>query len=178
MQVDSHADPVSGGYLVEGIYFETSERDVFQRNPGYARRKFRIRRYSGGSTIFLERKSKRNGIVSKRRIALDAAELPSTLLAVKSPDPSKESNEIVNLDWFARRIARRGLDPTICIRYDRIAYMQMENSGPIRLTIDRNLACTPFDGVQFPSKELYRPILSGHCVAEFKFRELNADRFS
>ncbi len=181
MQMDPHANPRTGGYHVEGIYFETLDRDVYRRSPGYSRRKFRIRRYSGGSTIFLERKSKRKGVVSKRRTQMESCDLANLLdqaldihsnaLSEVSPEPELESNGKTEVDWFSKRIKRLRLRPMLCLNYDRIAFLQMDNLGPIRLTMDRALGCCILEQSQFPEKLAYQNILKGKCVIEMKYRE-------
>ncbi len=184
MQLDPHANPQTGGYTVEGIYFETLERDVYRRSPGYSRRKFRIRRYSGGPNIFLERKSKRKGVVSKRRTQLEAFELANLLdrtLDISSNGSCDDSSEPplaplglnhnTEVDWFSRRIKTLKLRPMLCLNYDRIAFLQMDTLGPIRLTMDRALGCCRMEQSQFPEKLAYRKILEGKCVVEMKYRE-------
>ncbi len=179
MQADPHSDPKTGGYAVEGIYFETLDRNVFRRIPGFSRRKFRIRRYAGGPNVFLERKSKRNGIVSKRRIQLESSELDRILNGTYLEQPvglqvvraTSEPSTPTEFDWFAKRIVKRKLHPTLCIAYDRVAFLQMEPLGPIRLTIDRDLRCCSLRDQQFPSPSAYQSFLDEKCVVEMKYRE-------
>ena len=181
MQLDPHAHPQTGGYTVEGIYFETLERDVFRRSPGYSRRKFRIRRYSEGPNVFLERKSKRKGIVSKRRTLLERSDLVNLLdriferthpsLQRIDEETSRGQSGPSEMDWFSRRIERLKLRPLLCLSYDRVAFLQMDNSGPIRLTLDRALGCCTLEQSQFPSKVAYQPFLEGNCIVEMKYRE-------
>src|SRR5262245_1082341 len=61
-------------YEITSLYFDTPALDVFHRRGGHRHSKFRIRRY-GGSTIFLERKLKRRGQLTKRRTSVALAEL-------------------------------------------------------------------------------------------------------
>ena len=178
MQLDPHADPQTGGYSVEGIYFETLERDVYRRTPGYSRKKYRIRRYSQGSNVFLERKSKRKGIVTKRRLQLKTSDLAAILngtyngtWSLSEAEHSNESSGPTEMAWFLKRIDRLKLQPTLCIAYDRVAFLQMENLGPIRLTIDRGLGCCLLNQSHFPCKSDYQSILEGKCVVELKYRE-------
>lgn len=171
MKLDPFADPHSGSYPIEGIYFETSERNVFNKTPGYSRKKFRIRRYSYGATLFLERKFKRNGIVAKKRIPLEASQLSKVLRAEPVSNLSIEPSVQMEMDWFARRIDKLMLRPTLCIAYDRIAFLQMDQLGPIRLTIDRGVGCCRLDQMDFPNQSNYAKILEGKCIVEFKYRE-------
>ena len=184
MQWDPHADPKTGGYSVEGIYFETDQRDVYRRSPGYSRKKYRIRRYSEGLVVFLERKSKRNGIVSKRRLQLESAELTKVLkeayvISDRMPNAENQdrSSGQTETDWFYKRLDRLKLRPTLCIMYDRIAFLQMENSGPIRLTVDRSIGCCSLNQLHFPFKADYQRILDGKCVIELKFRDTMPNKF-
>lgn len=182
MQLDPHSNPETGGYSVEGIYFDTASHDVFRRTPGYSRRKYRIRRYSQGPSVFLERKAKRKGIVTKRRIQIEESRLSHVLLnqpineshpeiALPNVAAVDARNEPTDMKWFCKRIDRMKLQPTLCIAYDRIAYLAMENLGPIRLTIDRGISCCAFDQLSFPSRASYQHILDGKCILELKFRE-------
>ena len=178
MQLDPHADPQTGGYSVEGIYFETLERDVYRRTAGYSRKKYRIRRYSQGSNVFLERKSKRKGLVTKRRLQLKPSDLAAILngtyngtWSLSVAEHSNESSGPTEMNWFLKRIDRLKLQPTLCIAYDRVAFLQMENQGPIRLTIDRGLECCLLNQSHFPCKSDYQSILEGKCIVELKYRE-------
>ena len=175
MKRDSFADPKTGGYSVEGIYYETQDINVFDKTPGYSRKKFRIRRYAGGAALFLERKFKRKGIVTKRRIELDALQLVEMLQATPrtepNPEASSESSPQTELEWFVRRLDRRMLRPTLCIAYDRVAFLQMDHLGPIRLTIDRNVGCCKLNQLGFPDRSSYQGILEGKCIVELKYRE-------
>lgn len=185
MQLDPHADPQTGGYSVEGIYFETQGRDVYRRTPGYSRRKFRIRRYAKGPNVFLERKSKRRGVVTKRRIQLETFQLDKILNGVAEGAPdglqvatqNEASKTQSEMGWFSKRIDKLKLRPMLCIAYDRVAYLQMEKSGPIRLTIDRGLSCCSLEQSQFPSQLDYRTFLDGKCVVEMKYREAMPNAF-
>lgn len=181
MKRDSFADSQTGGYSVEGIYYETQELNVFDKTPGYSRKKFRIRRYSGGAALFLERKSKRKGIVTKRRIQLEDLQLAEMLQAVPPPKPNPQadskSSPQTELDWFVRRLDRRMLRPTLCIAYDRVAFLQMDHLGPIRLTIDRSVGCCKFNQVGFPDRASYQRILDGKCIVELKYREAMPNTF-
>ena len=181
MKPDSFADPKTGGYSVEGIYYETQELNVFNKTPGYSRKKFRIRRYSEGATLFLERKSKRKGIVTKRRIQLDANQLLEILQAIPISEsantPNSGASGDTELNWFARRLERLQLRPTLCIAYDRVAFLQMDQLGPIRLTIDRRVGCCRLNQLGFPDRSSYQKILEGKCIVELKYREALPNTF-
>src|SRR5205814_5550277 len=63
---DPHADEAGDGYRVNSLYFDTPKLDVYQRNGSYGKSKYRVRRYGSEPNIFLERKLKSRGLVSKR----------------------------------------------------------------------------------------------------------------
>lgn len=132
LHLDPHADPARDNtYLVHGLYFDTPTLDVFHRTPGYKKRKYRLRRYGDNEAIFLEQKRKSGGKVAKRRVQVAEAEL-DRLRAIPT-----------DLDWtghwFHRRIAKRQLQPTCLISYERQAYFGHNAEGPLRLTLDRNV---------------------------------------
>jgi len=138
LQLDPHADPARGnGYLVHGLYFDTPTLDVFHRTPGYKKRKFRLRRYGDSAAVFLEQKRKSAGKVSKRRVQI--AEMDLERLRDIPSDIDWTGH------WFHRRIARRLLQPSCCITYERQAYFGHHADGPLRLTLDRNVRSRPAD---------------------------------
>src|SRR5688572_28698767 len=65
-------DPYAGGeagdsYPITSLYFDTEKFDVFHRRGSYGRSKLRVRRYGQGAVVFLERKLKTRGLLTKRR---------------------------------------------------------------------------------------------------------------
>src|SRR6187401_1760670 len=61
---DPHAKESShGAYQVNSLYFDTPNLEVYHRVGSYGRCKYRVRRYGGEKTIFLERKLKTKGQV-------------------------------------------------------------------------------------------------------------------
>jgi hypothetical protein len=125
------ADPHGNGehrdeYLVQSIYLDTPEWHVFRKIGSYGRAKYRIRRYSDESWLFLERKLKRGGIVRKRRTTIGLEELPVF---------QNHQNGL----WYDRRLALRQLRPACYIQYHRVARQKMTSEGLLRLTMDRAL---------------------------------------
>ncbi len=192
MSIDPHSDPLTGGYLVEGIYLDTPELDVYKRSPRYARSKMRIRRYSGSNVQFLEQKSKRRGLVSKLRIPYDRESFEIAYQEKRREVDRKVNNEggpegdrqddVVSpesppVQRFVRRIVKRRLYPTVLIRYQRTAFMQMDANGPIRLTIDRGIECGSVDGWAYPDQTEFRSVGLDGCVLELKYRDTLPNRF-
>jgi hypothetical protein len=103
--------PAGDEYLTTTLYFDTRDFDVLHRNGSYGRAKYRVRRYDGERSVFLERKLRREARLCKRRttVPLDA------LGRVEDPDAAWEGA------WFARRLALRQLHPVCQIAYHRTA---------------------------------------------------------
>lgn len=151
LQLDPHADPSRGNtYLVHGLYFDTPNLDVFRRSPGYKKRKFRLRRYGENDAIFLEQKRKSDGKVAKRRVEVAQVEL----------DRLREIPADIDWtgNWFHRRIARRLLQPSCLITYERQAYFGNNAEGPLRLTLDRNVRTRPAESW------IIAPVLDGPVI--------------
>ena len=75
---DPHAADAEGdGYRTTSLYFDTEDLDVFFRRESNGRAKFRIRRYNDGPVLFVERKLKRAGLVTKRREKADQPLYPA-----------------------------------------------------------------------------------------------------
>ena len=160
---DPHANSNDGdGYSVNSLYFDTKNLDVFRRNGSFGKSKYRVRRYGLESTIFLERKLKSRGLVSKRRTRIADREL--VRLAVPDPEPGWIGH------WFRRRLAVRQLHPRCQIRYERVARVGMMPEGPIRFTVDRNLRALLRGEYEVAETGSWLPLLPEQCVMELKFR--------
>ena len=161
------ADPHGTGehgdvYNISSIYLDTQNYDVLQRNGSFGRSKYRIRRYQSEAGIYLERKMKNNGLVSKQRVKVGMEALP--LLS---------TNAAVDLDasyWFHRRILARQLKPVCNISYQRTARAASTPAGVIRLTLDEQIAASAVDGFTFPTGQA-QPLPVGGVILEMKFRQ-------
>ena len=157
-QPDPHGDPeLEGAYHTTTLYCDTPGLTMFRRVPGYANRKFRLRRYGNESRIYLERKTKWGERVHKRRSSILEVELPrfnDTEIFLGWPGL-----------WFRRRLHHHGLTPACQISYERLAFMK---SG-IRLTMDRRLRCASARSWALQSGEEGLPILAGRVILEFKY---------
>jgi VTC domain len=163
LHLDPHARPDLGNaYHVHGLYFDTQALDVFQRSPGYKRRKYRLRRYGESASIFLEQKRKSAGQVAKRRIQVDEAELARLC--------ETQLDEAWTGHWFHRRLNRRRLQPTCLISYQRQAYFGASVEGPLRLTLDRDLRTQQAERWTVAPVKDGLPILPDHVLLELKFR--------
>lgn len=148
-------------YRITSLYFDTADFAVFRRHESYGRSKYRIRRYGDSAQVFLERKLKTHGLVTKRRSLVPAEEL--TRLGHDTLDESWRGR------WYLRRLRLRNLRPVCQIAYDRTARVTMTEHGPVRLTIDSGLEALPADRIAFQPAS-GTPISSDRLIVEIKFR--------
>jgi len=162
LRPDPNADGGSGAaYRITSIYYDTAAFDVFHRTGSYGRAKFRIRRYGSASSVFLERKLRAHGIVTKRRTSIPIGDLGRF---TAGPDAAWVGH------WFERRIAVRAMSPTCQISYRRTALTGADDAGLIRLTLDDELRTCGADGAAFRPHGDGMQLLEGHAILEMKFR--------
>ena len=152
--------PASDEYHTTTIYFDTDEYAVYRRRGSYRRAKYRVRRYGEGSVVFLERKLRTADVLSKRRsiVAIDAlSRLTSESLDAHWPGA-----------WFHERLLMRRLAPVCQVSYTRTARVGMTDYGPIRLTLDDDLAGLAVDTAEFQSAAPV-PLFEGRTIVEMKF---------
>jgi hypothetical protein len=149
-------------YRVNSLYFDTPRLDVYCRNGSYGKAKYRVRRYGTEPCLYLERKLKSRGLVSKRRTRIRDEQLPQ--LALPEPEPAWVGH------WFRRRLSARGLYPTCQISYQRIARVGMTPQGPIRFTVDRDICGMQTRQYAVEEPANWRPLLADRCILELKFR--------
>lgn len=131
MPADSHLKSgTDGHYQVTSLYFDNPDWAVFQGRGSYRRSKYRIRRYGDERVVFLERKIKTCGEISKWRSPVPLEEL---LYLSNSPRHKWDG------DWFRRRIRLRGLQPVCRISYRRLARESQGRFGRFRLTLDHSI---------------------------------------
>jgi hypothetical protein len=162
LDVDPHSSAeLKEGYEITSLYFDTAHFDVFHRRGSFGRSKYRIRRYGLGSVVFLERKLKTRGLVSKRRTPIPLVDL-SWLTGNQGRGWEG--------DWFSRRLRARELATLCQISYRRTARFMMTNLGPIRLTLDTALRARLETGLAFTPPTDGLPILENHAILELKYR--------
>jgi hypothetical protein len=155
------------GYWIESLYLDSNDLSVYHRRPGHTRRKYRIRKYGSGDQVFVERKSKRRGLVKKRRTVVSHSDL-KTHIADASSLEEQDAN------WFYRRVARRGLQPTIRVGYFRRALMGTSPTGTIRMTLDTQVCFAPEQGFVWSGSlqdTLAPELFPQQTILELKFRE-------
>jgi hypothetical protein len=164
----THLDPDPHGvgpfqdqYQTSSIYFDNGDADVFHRRGSFGRSKYRIRRYSSESVVFLERKMRRPTVLAKRRTCMPLATLDR--LATNDAGTGWAG------DWFHRRIVVRRLQPVCQVSYSRTARLIVRNGEPVRLTLDADLSAQAAGGFAFSNGEGI-PVLPGQVVLELKYR--------
>lgn len=163
MNADPHGQGANGDeYTVHSLYLDTQNFDVLRRTGSFGRGKYRIRRYGSSEVVFLERKMKAEGLISKRRTVVNLSELP----ALGDPIPNRRRADF----WFHRRTLARQLQPVCQIRYSRTARMAPTDKGTFRLTLDDGISTCAANGMSFePASE---PIVfaGGQVILELKYR--------
>jgi hypothetical protein len=159
-------DPNAAGetfdtYCTSSLYFDTANFDMLHRNGSYGRCKYRIRRYGAGDIVFLERKLKTRGLVSKRRSMVPVADLAR--LEEDEPDRSWAGY------WFHRRLIHRGFECVWQISYCRTARVASTPMGPIRMTLDRDVRVLPLDRPRFHAAGTGQPVGEHRSILELKY---------
>lgn len=157
---DPHSQ--SSGYQLTTLYLDTPELDVLNRRGRHRFFKLRLRRYGNDETLFLERKAKQGLQVRKRRSTISLHELPH--LAAKAEVRSWAA------DWYQSQVVRSRLRPVCLLHYDRNAYFAADDSGPLRLTFDRNVSGVLVQKWSLTLPPQMSPLLPDQVVCEFKYR--------
>lgn len=155
---DSHGD-AGGEYGIASLYCDTPDWGAFFRLKPQRGRKYRVRRYEGAGTVYLEEKTVKGLRVHKRRESVDAA----VLGRIHQQGPTWAGA------WYAREVARRGLAPVCRVSYSRRAFCGDCPEGPMRVTIDRRIRGSLEREWSLEGSRDQRALLPGFVVCEFKF---------
>ena len=160
---DPYANSESGdGYCVNSVYLDTPKFEVYHRVGSHGRAKYRVRRYGAENMVFLERKLKTNGLVSKRRTRVPDHEIDFL-------ENGSDRSDWFGF-WFHRRLRARGLAPKCQIAYERVARIGSVPEGPVRMTVDRNVRSFPTSEWEVKNMGPWRAVLNGQCIVELKYR--------
>lgn len=124
-------------YTLCNVYYDTDHFELARRSvekPKF-KEKLRLRSYgtpTEDTKVYLEAKSKYDGVVFKRRIGMKHSEVEQFLSEGKAPKDSQIARELL---YFQRLF---DLKPKVYLAYDRIAYIGKENPD-LRLTFDENI---------------------------------------
>ncbi len=153
---DPHGE--GGVYRTTSLYLDTPVLDIYHKTPGYRRSKYRLRRYDSEEWVHLERKIRRGDRVRKSRDAIALADVPRLL----DSDGGGA--------WFGPLVRQRALRPICWISYARTAFTAVTSSGPVRLTLDREVVGATASTWTVPSSVEGRKLLLGEVILELKFR--------
>ncbi|HYC77603.1 MAG TPA: polyphosphate polymerase domain-containing protein [Planctomycetota bacterium] len=162
------AAAADGAYPTTTLYLDTPALDVLHRAPGLAGRKYRVRKYDDGGTLYVERKERRGDKVRKRRSALPAAALV---------DAASDAGAAGLASWFFEEAAAGGFRPTCTVGYRRTAFLDVDAAGPIRLTLDRTVRGGPSTAWALVEPATPTHVLAESVICELKFREAMPARF-
>ena len=160
LEPDPHASGPGAAYQTASLYFDADTFDVAHNRGSFGRSKYRVRRYGAGPVVFLERKLRRDGFLTKRRSVVslaDLARLEGTVSEVKWAGR-----------WFHRRLAARQLRPVCHLTYERTALMGATAGGPMRLTIDEDVRAQPVSALSFVGGA-GASVLDRHMILELKY---------
>jgi hypothetical protein len=163
LTLDPHGDPALGGaYRTVSLYCDTAELDVYRHGALHRWHKFRARRYGAMPWAFLERKSKQDDRVQKRRTPVPLEELP---LLARPTSPASWPGR-----WFHRRLLSSRLLPACRVEYRRTAFAGSCADGPLRLTLDWHVRGAIADEWSLAPAPEGVPLLAGRVILELKFR--------
>lgn len=162
LHADSHGDGEFGDeYRTTTLYLDSPDLDVLHRRGSFGRSKFRVRRYGDGAQVFLERKLRRPGMLTKRRTLVGLSAL--SRLLEDTPDAWEGQ-------WFHRRLLLRRLRPVCEVSYHRVARDGTSATGPVRLTLDEDLQASAADRLEFALQPNRVPVLAASMILELKYR--------
>lgn len=137
---------VNGKYKIRSLYFDNAADKALREklNGVNAREKFRIRFYNGDTSVIkLEKKSKFNGLCSKKGIFL--SEQQARMISEGSLGWMPESGEPLIIELYSKMMSQ-GLRPKTIVDYTREPFVF--KPGNVRVTLDYNirtgLGCTDF----------------------------------
>lgn len=171
MRHDKHCK--NGSYLISSLYFDNlDDRALREKLNGVDRReKFRLRVYDGSfDTVWLEKKSKINGLCSKQRCIVSESEARRILTLGAAYKPSEDSPLLRELGIKA---ATQGLRPKTIVDYRREAFTFP--AGNVRVTLDSDIR-TGLHGTDFFDPDrIMIPARETGTVLEVKWDEFLPD---
>jgi hypothetical protein len=167
MSQDSHA--VDGRYEVRSLYFDNlQDKALLEKINGVDRReKFRLRYYNGEfSTVFLEKKTKINGLCHKEQELLV---LPEVQAILAKDFGALAGSEKPLVREFVFKSQTQGLIPRTIVDYTREPFIYAP--GSVRATLDYNIR-TGLSGTDFLNLDCVMiPAGSAPAVLEVKWDE-------
>lgn len=177
LEIDEYsADKSNLSYRIHSLYLDSDDlRTYWQTINGEKNRfKLRLRYYDDqpGSPVFFEIKRRMNEAIMKQRGAV-RREAVNWLLAGQLPEPdhliTHNAKHLVALQNFSRLMLSLNASPKAHVTYFREAWVST-NDNSVRVTMDRNVYCSPEFGSALRT-DLGEPVKPfGHkVILELKF---------
>lgn len=165
MRTDANAK--DGKYVIRSLYFDNpADQALREKADGIGQReKFRMRYYNGDcSQIHLEKKSKYNGLGTKERALLTAAEAQRIIDA--DTDWMKDCDRRLVRELYLK-MRNRGLRPKTIVDYTREPFVYA--AGNVRVTLDDNIR-TGLGGTDFLNPDCVMiPAAGAQTILEVKW---------
>lgn len=160
----------AGRYTITSLYLDTPRRDLYwaTENQRHSRMKLRIRTYGMHceGPVFLEIKRRFGDAQSKSRVQVPRDEWrlavePGGLEKARAWNMDAKKWAIV--EDFSAQVAGWGLEPAVCVRYDRDPYVGVLNPD-IRITFDQAIRAKRSYAYELhPDDRDYQPVDFAHA---------------
>ena len=135
----AHADH---SYTIASLYLDDRHRSLYRETVEGQRERYklRVRSYGDGpgQPVFLEIKRRHDRVVRKLRCAIPPELLPTVLSGRAVDLPGASPNRQAALAEFQRLAGLRQAEPVAVVRYQRQAYVGLDDTE-VRVTVDRRL---------------------------------------
>jgi hypothetical protein len=133
-------------YTIATLYLDDHARSLYRETvEGLPfRYKLRVRTYDDAPTtpLFLEIKRRHDRVVQKLRCPIPRGLLPAVLAGEPVTLPGATPAKLASLAEFARLAQLRRTHPVAVVRYQRQAYVGLDDQE-VRVTVDRRLCAMP-----------------------------------
>lgn len=175
IRLDPYVDKEKGFYVVKSLYFDDYDNTCFHHNEFSLgrRKKYRIRIYGENTDlILLEKKEKENSMSRKTICRLTQAEYEQVFHGHVERLYWKTDKSL--LKEFCIQIIYKRFAPKVVIKYERTAFI--DYPGNVRVTLDRNISCSPQNNRFMESDYTVIPVLQkGFHLLEIKYDEFLPD---
>lgn len=172
---DPHAAPRPGhAYPICSLYLDDHQHSLYRETvEGIPYRyKLRVRAYDDepGSPLFLEIKRRHDRVVQKLRCRIPRALLPGVLTGESVPLPDPTRDRLASLAEFTRLVLLRRAVPTMLVRYERQAYVGLDDPE-VRVTVDRRLCALPMREPIVTMQGPFVAVPNDRVILELKFTD-------
>lgn len=171
MQRDEHSR--AGSYLISSLYFDNiNDKALMEKINGINRReKFRLRCYNDDpSLVFLEKKSKINGLCAKQRCVVDSAQVQRIIADGARWSPEDGSGLLNELHL---KMTTQGLRTKTIVDYKREAFVYP--AGNVRVTLDSEVRTSMHPQEFLDPDRLMLPTRESGIILEIKWDEFLPD---